>query len=201
LVASGSSAQQWIVSTWEDMIEVFEELRHHPDMFEWVWLDTLTLWQEYGLDDIMNDLVAKKPHRKVWQRDQGEIGQNMTRIGIWVRDMKALPFNFGVTCHVDRYEDDDRTLYRPQIQGRGMPERICGYMGLVGYYSAVRKEGKVQRKLTTAKGSKFYAKDGYGAFGDYVLDPTVPEMVEAIERSRVSNPAPLRRTRTKRSAK
>jgi hypothetical protein len=197
----GSTASQWKVKDWDDLTEAYEFFRHTPDHgFRWVWLDTITLAQELGLDHIMADLHIAKPHRHIWAPDKGEYGQNMTRLGQWVRHMKELEtFNFGITAHVLRTENEDgRTLYMPAVQGRGMPERICGYMELVGYMTAIKKEGKIVRTLTTNKSSRYYAKDGYGVFGGKVTNPSIEEMEEKVRAAMPSNVTPLR-GRKKRS--
>lgn len=187
-----SPAQRWNIMDWNDMTEAYEYLRHegHKE-FEWVWIDSLTLFQERGLDNIMQDLVAERPHRKVYLPDKGEYGQNMNRVLILMRNMVALPINLGVTAHVLRTEDDDgKVTYMPAIQGKNMPDKICAYMGIVGFMYARRAEGRTEIGIRTRKDSKHYAKDRFDAFpSGRLLNPTVPDLQKAVE-------AKLPRTKT-----
>lgn len=186
---AGSKAHKWSVKKWQDMDDAFEYVRHEGvNEFDWVWLDSATLWQELGLDNIMEELVQVKTHRDRFVPDQHEYLQNMNRLGLWIRGMKALPVNFGITAHAMRYEDqDDGTVtYVPAIQGKNMPQKICGYMGVVGYmYVAnVKKKGATEsqerRVLVTSKTEKFYAKDRFGALDGKMYDPTMPEIIRKI---------------------
>ena len=204
----GSTADIWRVSDWDTMQQIEEYMRHEGcDDYNWLWLDTVTLMQEFGLDDIMENLHAEKPHRMVYLPDKGEYGQNMTRLGQWVRHMRGLPINFGITAHQLRTEDDEgRVTYMPYIQGKGMPEKISGYMGAVGRLQARKLEdGKIERKLITTKQTKWYAKDNFnGALGGTMLDPTIPKIEAAIKAKIESAPTkatkrPARKAAQKRS--
>jgi hypothetical protein len=181
----GSEAQRWNILDWNDMTEAYEYLRHegHKE-FDWVWVDSLTLFQERGLDNIMQDLVADKPHRKVYLPDKGEYGQNMNRVLILMRNMVALPMNLGVTAHVLRTEDEDgKVTFMPAIQGKNMPDKICAYMGIVGYMYARRTKEQTEIGLRTRKDAKHYAKDRFDAFpSGRLLSPTVPLLTAAVEK-------------------
>lgn len=182
---SGSTAEQWVVADYGELTEVHEYLRQEKHGFEWIVFDTITLFQEVGLEGIMIDLHADKPHREVWLPDKGEYGQGMTRLAAWVRAMKALPVNFIVVAHVMKADTLSGELqYMPAIQGRMMPEKICGYMNLVAYMEVKEdKDGKPVRVLTTDKKELIYAKDGYGgAFGGRMINPTIPKMLEAVKK-------------------
>jgi hypothetical protein len=98
----------------------------------------------------------------------------------------------------------------PWIQGKNMPNKICGMMNLVGYYHLqtreVRGETKMSRVLQTNKDVSWYAKnqfklpDGSGVFGPQgkLVNPTIPKMVEAIQAGRNGATASKRRPATRR---
>lgn len=177
----GSKAEKWKMRDWNDMTEAYEYLRHEKHGYDWVWLDSITLFQELGLDMIMEDLVAVKPHRSLFLPDRGEYGENMRRLSMWVRNMKPLDFNFGIIAHAMRYEDEEgRELLWPAIQGVNMPQKICGYMGVVGYLTVRRKEAKDERMLLTNKTAKYYAKDRFDALGGRLTNPTIPMIQELV---------------------
>src|SRR5262245_50843794 len=85
-------AEEWIVYDWAEMLNVHEFARHEGSKhFDWIWLDSISLFQDTGLDDIWDGVVAQKPHRAQYQLDKGEYGVNMWRLQQWVRHMAAIP--------------------------------------------------------------------------------------------------------------
>jgi hypothetical protein len=195
-VLYGSTADKWEMNNWTDMENALMYLAHEGYRdYDWVWLDSETHFQERGLDGIMEELIvgnpsrgqAGKPHRVKWGTDKGDIGQNMSRLAMWHRDMIRIPINIGVTAHTmrDEIELDDGTienLWVPAIQGRGMPAKICSYMNLVGFMYARRVEGgQIETGLITQKDSSHYAKDNWmGATGGLMINPTIPKIEAAI---------------------
>ncbi len=187
--ASGSNADVWDFADWSDAEEAFEYLRHTPDHgYEWVWLDSITGMQFVGLDGIMEDLVAAKPHRDRYVPDKHEYLQNMNRLSTWVRDMSALPINFGMTSHPFRWtpsEDADEEIW-PWVQGKDMPQKICGWMNVIGYVKIGKaKVGGVEgtHQLLYTKGLPgYYARDRYYALPSPMVDPTIPRIQSIIEK-------------------
>lgn len=197
--ARGFDPDVYDVTSYRELEEVFQDLRHgaHKE-YDWVWLDSVTLFQEIGMDEIMAAAVKAKSHRDPDIPDKREYLINQTKISKWVRHMRGVPVNFGMTAHVMSIEDEDGEVrYMPAVQGgRGnLSSKFCGYVGIVGhlYIKRVkvnRKEGDgskvVQRRvLQTQPGNKFYAKDRFDALGDEVVNPTMSEIVRLInDRSR-----------------
>ncbi len=187
----GSTAHKWKMEDWDDMNEAYEYVRHQGCKdYDWVWLDSVTLFQETGLYDIMQNLVVVKHHRKVYLPDKGEYGENMTRLTQWVRAMKAVDINFGITAHVLRVESEDEPpINMPFVQGRNMPTKISGHMGLVTYMGVRRLEaGAIERFLLPQKTAKFYGKDRYDALGKRVVNPNIVECVKKVQ-ARLGSPA------------
>lgn len=188
-IASGSTAKKWALTDWNDATDAFEYLRGggHKD-FEWLVLDGITLFQERGMDMIMEDLVAQKPHRKIYLPDKGEYGQNMNRLGKFLRDLKNLPINQVWTAHAVMLETEQPdgsfiTRMMPQVQGRGMAQKACGYVGIVAHLESIaskKDEDKEIPVLSTRRRDGWYGKDRYGAIGR-MLNPSVPKVVAAIE--------------------
>lgn len=189
----GSSAKRMRVRDWDDMEEAKDYLRHKGSQeFKWAWLDSATLWQDRGLDHIMQVLVAGKEHRKIWAPDKGEYGQNMNRLMIWIREFVDLPMNVGVTAHVLRTEveevDEDgdinyRTLYMPHIQGKNMPSKVCGEMNVVGYMYAKEVDGETRRYLRVRGDEYHYCKDRFGSIGNdkgIMANPSIPKIEAKI---------------------
>src|SRR5215831_14327058 len=210
----GSGADEWVVHSWDDMLEVQEFARHEGGSeYDWIWLDSVSLWQDVGMDDIWQGVIAQKPHRLAAFYDRGEYRINMGRISEWVRYMIGNDtFNFGMTAHPfwatfreNEGEGDDVTKLMPWIQGKSMPQKLCGMMNLVAYMTVhKRKEGgQLYRKLSFHGTENFYAKDGLGAFPKgYVVNPNLPAIAAASDAARKAK-QPVRsivRRRTRRTA-
>lgn len=182
-----STARKRIVTSWDDLDDCYEYLRHTPDHpFKWVWLDSVSTFQEIGLfDDIMPKLVAVKSHRKVYHADKGDYGENMARLKIWVRKMAGLPVNFGMTAHPFRGEDvSGDVMYAPFIQGKNMVPTICSYMNVIGYLTKVERQGKTYQVLYTGPHpdlDMYMVRDRFNALGGRMISPTIPKIQSAIE--------------------
>lgn len=191
----GSGAEEWVVADWTEMnVDVLEYLRHeaHKD-FDWVWLDSVSAWQDVGLDDVFQAAVDRKPSRAEFGVDRPEYGINAGRIGMWVRHVVGGGnFHFGITAwprELPPTEDltvDEKLM--PWIQVKNMPQKICGYMNMVGYlqvkdHKKGPNKGKQYNVLNFKETEDYFAKDQFYAFGEKgkLVDPTIPKIMEAIE--------------------
>lgn len=166
-----SHAKEWIVERWSEMDEVEEFARHNPKEFDWYWFDSISLFQDHGLEDIMDAVEAAKPHRRGGPIDQGEYANNFTRLKKWVRHMVGIPgFNFGITAHpMDVYNPSTGEVKAgPWVQGKNMSFTICGYTNVVAYMEIV--DGK--RVL------RFEETDQYMAKNQKIFKLDKPRMVE-----------------------
>jgi hypothetical protein len=171
------------------MFETLEYLREtNGKDWDWVWLDSISLFQDTGLDDIWAGVIEKKPARKEYGLDRSEYGVNMFRLGQWVRHIVGMEaFHFGITAHPaemdDPFGDGGDYLLMPYIQGKNMSPKICGYMNIVAYMDVRRnkKNGKMVRTLYTNEGDKAYGKDQFNALPEGRMNyPTIPKLLELI---------------------
>jgi hypothetical protein len=151
---------------------------------------------------VFKEAIERKPSRKSKSSspdefpggpiDQGEYGINMTRYARWLRHMVGPDlFNFGFTAHSEQVESPDKDAegqaiekLMPWIQGRQMPNRFCGYMNIVAYYHKAKIGGKEGRRvLRTESNETYYAKDQFDAFDGRVVDPTMPKILDLVEKS------------------
>lgn len=210
-VEDPSNYEQITVTDWADMNNVFEWGQHgNFAKYDWVWLDSLSLWQDYGLDDVFQDAVDRKPSRAEYGPDQGEYGINMRRIEKWIRDVSGIAdtgaFNFGITCHPFEWYHPvkEEDVFAPWIQGKGMVPKITGYMKVVAYLMNVEaKEGKSAQQvlLTDAKG--FFGKDQYFFTTEFksgrrgMVAPSMPKIEKAIKEARAKKSASEKKTTKK----
>lgn len=207
-IPRGSGVYEWVLQDWNDMTDAAEYLRHDAkaEGWQWVWLDGISNMQDYGLDHIWADTIARTPHRKAFGLDRGEYGINMFRLGQWIRHMSAMDtFNFGVTALPFEGEDSDGNPFiLPWVQGKGMSWKIAGYMNIVGYLRLRRNKttGETYRELVTAeipRGNEatIYGKEQFGgALGGKLREPTIAKIVNAVA---AAQPRARGRGRTGRS--
>src|SRR3954452_3574133 len=48
----GSGVQEMVVRNWEEIFEGREYVRHEGHNWDWFWLDSISLLQDIGLDDV-----------------------------------------------------------------------------------------------------------------------------------------------------
>lgn len=196
-------AEEWVVPDWGEMNNVAEYARHDGRKdFDWIWLDSISLFQDAGLDDIWDGVIALKPHRAQYSLDKGEYGINMWRLQTWVRNMVGLRgFNFGITAHPQELMNPitDELKLQPWVQGKNMSTKIQGYMNVVGYLEVVHQDGKDPRRvLRTAGTERFEAKDQFDAFkGGRLVDPTMAKFEAAIEEARAAQGSGTKRANRK----
>lgn len=193
--------REWVIRDWEEMNEALEFLRSDGGKFDWVWLDSISLIQDVLLDDIWANVIAEKPHRARYGLDKAEYGTNMHRLGLWIRHVVgARLFNFGITAHTrelpfsDDPDEDEKLM--PWIQGKQMPQKVCGYMNVVSFLGQTSKGSRV---LYTSSTDRYYAKDQYDALGGKMLSPTIPKIEAAIAVKRTSTTTTKKRRSTRAS--
>lgn len=189
--------KEWVLHDWDEANMAWEYVRLHGGEWDWIWLDSISLFQEIGLDDIWQATIAHNPNRNLKHagKDKGEYGRNMDRLSEWVRNVVSLDtFNFGITAFPTmKFEapgGDERKMM-PWVQGKMMSEKICGYMNMVGYMEVIQSKsnGKVYRRITFRETDDYYGKDQFNAFPNHrVVDPTVPKLTAAVAAARGKTP-------------
>lgn len=180
--------ESWEINDHDELNDAIAYIRHggHKE-YDWLWLDSITGFQELGLDSIMRELTAVKSHRRMWAADKGEYGQNMNRLSLALRAMRDLPLNVGWISHITRTEDDDgEVMYKPAVQGKDMIDRVCSYASVVGRMERVysEKQKKEIVRFTTRKDGKYYTKDRMNI--GTIVDPTIPKIMARIAEARAA---------------
>jgi AAA domain-containing protein len=199
-VQAGSKVDEWEVDSWAEMTECLEFCRFEGSKhYEWIWLDSISLFQDTGLDDVWKDTIARKPDRAKFGLDKPEYGINMHRLSGWIRDFVGMDsMNIGITAHpfqttVGGGEDfgsveEGDPILMPWIQGRNMPTKITGYMNAVFYLRVIKnpKTKKTERELITdiyprEFGAAIYAKNQlFTSSSNKMVNPTMPQIIAAI---------------------
>jgi hypothetical protein len=219
-----SGCQQMLVRNWEDIFEGLEYVRHSGNEWDWFWMDSISLLQDIGLDDVYEGVLDRKgpvgsqarAAREAFGPDKGEYGVNMWRLAQFFRHIiGAGMVNLGITAHSFWWEPNDPrdeltpSCLWPWIQGRNMPSKICGMMNVVGYMELqtreVRGRKRTVRVIHTNKTDRYYAKcqfklpDGSSVFGNGdIVNPTLPDVHKAIMAGRLVDQPTARPTRGRR---
>jgi hypothetical protein len=181
-ILDGSGVEELVLTEWSEMFETFAWLQQGGHKkYNWVWLDTISLMQDRLLEDVMDDVLMRRPDRGMdkggikvpeFGPDQGDYKVNFDRLAKWVRDMvgiaKAGAFNFGIAAHpfelyVPTLEEE---IWTPWIQGKNMIPKICGYMNIIAYLQKQENKDGEQRVLLV---------DSPGYLGGDQLD-CIPEL-------------------------
>lgn len=204
-----TNVEEWVVNDWDEMNDVEEYLRHDGKNHDWVWLDSISLFQDTGLDDIWAATIARKPDRKQFGADKGEYGINMQRLSRWVRSAVGVDqYNFGITAHPFEGEDalTGRTVLKPYVQGKNMSDKVQACMNIVAYYEKVEQgekdDRKIVRVLRTADSDRYDSKDQLEALTNgRMIDPTIPKIVKNVEAARKRKGGATSKSTKKRPAK
>lgn len=180
--------KEMILRDWDDIWEAMEYIRHEGSKWDWVWLDSISLLQDVGLDDIWDTVIREKPGRARYGLDKQEYGINFFRLSQFLRHIVgAEVVNFGMTAHTAElpYSDDDEADEKlmPWVQGRNMSPKFCGYMNMVAF-GDISKKGK--RQLHFDHTDRYYGKDQFDAFlpNHLLVNPTMPKLVAAVKETR-----------------
>lgn len=204
----GSGCDEWVVRNWDEMLEdVIPYLQHDGNKWNWVWLDSVSAWQQFGLDDIWQDVIDRRPDRKKGPIDKGEYGLNMTRVLQWIRIVSGISmagnFHFGITAWSEYLWDESkqREVLKPWVQGKMMSDNVMGYMNIVAYMEQVKGRRVLRFDLT----DDYYGKDQFSPVGGpkafpnaRLISPTMPKIMTALKDVRAAKTNSKRRTSAKK---
>lgn len=185
--------------------------REGHEKYDWVWLDSISLFQDHGLQDLFEDAVARNPARAEAGWDKKEYGLNQQRIGGFIRDMVGLAnagkINFGITAHPMEWYNpvEEKDMWAPAIQGgQGVfMTKVCGMMNVVAFYHEARKDKEIVRVLRTKgkTGMDIVVKDqrGLGGSTGKLLNPSMADIDAALGTNKAT--AKRKATTTKRTAR
>jgi hypothetical protein len=196
--------KEWVVNDWTAMEDVFEHCRHEADkLYDWVWFDSISAYQDIGLDDLWQVIIDEKPHRKRYGLDKGDYWINMQRLGRWVRDMATLSnsgaFNFGITAwpaELSPSPEDSEIEQKmmPWVQGKNMAMKVCGYVNVVAFGTITSKG---TRRLQLNESEHIYAKDQFDLTDKgFMLNPTMSKIQTAVEQKWAATDGKPARRRT-----
>lgn len=196
-----TKADEWVIDNWKEMWDV-EDYQRSGEMskeYDLLGFDSISLFQDHGVDEIFQYAVDRSPHRQHYGADKGEYGINMERLARWIRHVVGDDsIHFIYTAHPHPTEIASDTKDGPYVQGKGMTLKIAGYMNIIGYLQTVQQGEKRRRVLRFQETDEFLAKDQLDAFPKArLVDPTLDKFMAACLAAKAKKTRATRRTTTR----
>ena len=151
-------------------------------IYRTVAIDSLTEVQQYDMREIMEAVVKDDPTRDPDVPSPREWGKSQTHIKGLIRTLRALPLH-KIWAALPSEREDQKTkevTVLPDLPGK-LGQQVPGLVDIVGYYySYVDENQETQRIMLTRNSGKYVAKDRTDALGAYVVNPTIPMLMQMI---------------------
>ena len=192
--AMGSTAEEWVCDSWEDLLEAYEWLKSGGIAhYDWVVVDSLSEMEELCWRYVLQAGVKAKPGVRTLDKpaleDYQVVGNKIKRM---VDQFNRLKINVLYTAQVMRrsVEDedgDDIELRQPLVgstRNGVISQKVCGMVTLVGLLIPTKPDEDndvpAGRRLWVAGSERYLAKDRHDTFDRYVENPNVEEMDNAV---------------------
>jgi hypothetical protein len=165
------------VASWKQMQAVYDDLHRGGHGYETIIIDSLTEVQKFNMDEIMKELIERRPDLDPDVPSMREWGKNLTQMRKFVRAFRDLPVHtiFTALTRTDK-DNNDRSLYLPSLSGK-LAQEVAAFLDVVCYYytKSTVKEGEEElvRVLLTRKTDKHVAKDRTGNLPKLIPNPTM----------------------------
>jgi len=210
---AGSKADEIVVRTREDYLEVYEYFAYGSgcDDYKWATIDSLSEMEECFWRSQLRRMKLEKPStRHLYKPALDDYPWVWNQVKGAVDDWNALPINTFYTAQVmplEMYDDETEEEYNQLVPMVGsakngiLARKLCGMVSLVGYYDVLRQaeedddESDIEefRRLYMVKRKSFLAKNRYG-WPAHADNPSLLKMVAAADRALAGQQKP-RRTR------
>jgi hypothetical protein len=180
---AGRECEVWPVNAWEDCRECYLYLLRggHND-YEWFGVDNVTVGQRLNMDE----LLKIEYDRSNGKRDpdiptRNDYLKNQKNFLRFIQAVNALPMKVMFSAW-SMWSGEEAGLGQriPALHGgKGeFSNAICAEMRAVGYMAANEETGK--RGIAWKPTARWYARDGFNAFGEGVAEPTIPKLEAMI---------------------
>lgn len=193
--ALGSTAEEWVCDTWDELLTAFEWLKSGgKDHYEWVVVDSLSEMEELCWRYVLEDGVKRKPGSRTLDKpaleDYQVVGNKIKRL---VDQFNRLKVNVLYTAQVMRRtvedeEGDEIELRQPLVgstRNGVISQKVCGMVTLVGLLIPTKGDEDEDippgRRLWVAGSERYLAKDRHDTFDRFIQDPNIEEMDAAVK--------------------
>jgi hypothetical protein len=140
----------WTIDKWEDLEEAFVHLKHEKHDYLSVVIDSLTEVQK----KLNEYLVRKFPAMKRAYESltsESDWGANISMMREKCRGFRDLPMHVVFITLSQDVKIDDENVTRPALNGKTLPDELCGWVDAVIYCPGPQKdEAGAQRYLGQA---------------------------------------------------
>lgn len=204
--AMGSTADEWVINSWKELVEAYEWLRQEDGGgYEWVIIDSLTEMEELCWNDQLES-INKEFEARI--QDYGIVDRKIKKL---VDRFNRLPVNVLYTAQqaameVEDEDGDDVFKVLPAIGrakgGWPLSNLICGKVTLIGLLMVREDDDDNEfRRLYVHGGEKWTAKDRHDTFEKFIDNPNILEMAEAVDARQASAGIKKTSTTTKKKKK
>lgn len=162
------------VSSYEDLMEVYEYLASNPEaqQFDWICLDSISEIAEVILNKAKKE--SKDPRQAY-----GTLSEQMQDL---IRAFRDLPKNVYMSAKMEKQKDEDtgRMLYQPSAPGAKVGQALPYFFDEVFVLRVEKNEsGELERMLQTQPDYNYIAKDRSGAL-DMFEQPSLEHIAAKI---------------------
>lgn len=204
--AMGSEADEWIIDSWDELIEAYEWLKKEGHKsYEWVVLDSLTEMEELCWNDQL-EKIGKEFEARI--QDYGIVDRKIKKL---VDRFNRLPVNILYTAQqaameIEDEDGDDITKVLPALGrakgGWPLSNLVCGKVTLIGLLMVREDDDDNEfRRLYVHGGERWTAKDRHDTFGKFVDNPDIGEMALAVDARQAAAGPRSQSTTTKKKKK
>jgi hypothetical protein len=199
---AGSEADEIIVRTREEFIEVYDYFEYGTgcEDYEWVTMDSASEMEECFWRSQLKTMKDKKPNtRSLYKPALDDYPWVWNQVKRAIDDFNALPINVLYTAQVmplGMYDDDTEEEYDQLVPMIGsqkngiLARKVAGMVSLLAYYDVVRlpedddEEDALAEvhRLYLSKRKDMLAKNRYGWSG-YADEPNLAKMVAAADKA------------------
>lgn len=172
------------VTEFKQFNEIYEFLRTQ-NHYKTVILDSITEIQKLNMLGLMAEAVKLNPNKDPDRPLIDDWGKSTEQMRKLIRHFRDLPMHVIITALAQEVKDerDGSITVKPSLPGK-LADEICGMLDIVGYLGVMERTVEGQRvstrQLLVQPMSKFIAKDRSNKLGQFIENPTVPKMLDAI---------------------
>jgi hypothetical protein len=195
---AGSTADMWQIRKWSDLTKAFNYLNNGGCReYQWCLLDSVTEMQKLSMDNALyvGVMAGKKGADADVPQIQDHLKVQQQTLNM-IRRFNDLPINCLYTALPLRLDDENSNPYfLPALDGKqgGIAQQAMGYMHVVGHgIKRNIKQGDdkqvMVRRVYFQTAGPYRAKDRYGVLGNFIDNPTIPQIEELINKDKASRP-------------
>lgn len=198
-------------NTWEDVVHAYWYLKVGDHPFKTVILDNLTMMQFVCGRQVLKESEDRDPTKDPKTMSQREWGKLKEMMGPMLLDFRNLPMHvvFIAQERSVENEDEERTEKVPDLSP-GVRAVATGCVDIIGRFQnrPFRRGAGTKREtvewhsvMFCGESDEYVTKDRTYSIGEYMVDPTIPKIVEAMKNAGVEEKPKKKKSKKGKKAK